>query len=51
MFAEDVSRVAFAILPMERDEFGCNCFPDSMIGWQMVSFGDGGVEDGRPGDN
>ena len=32
-------------------DFGCNCFPDSMIRCQMVSFGDGGVGDGRAGDN
>ena len=31
--------------------FSCNCFPDSMIGCQMVSFGDGGVGDGRAGNN
>ena len=51
MFAEDVNRVALAIFQMELDVFGCNCFPDSMIGCQMVSFGDGGVGDGRAGNN
>ena len=41
----------FAIFPMERDVFSCNCFPDSMIGCQMVSFGVGRVGDGRAGNN